>query len=127
MRASRCASLCEAPWYPGNQRVEHFNQKPRRKAEFIRPLNLVRSKAAMAGFRRPPDQSPGYGVTGRRDGSIHPAIRGATFFRSAPHAAQALALRVVRGHPWSRGVESSRNSLDTFHVSTIIEVWNHRD
>jgi hypothetical protein len=28
----------------------HFNQKPRRKAEFIKPLNLLRSKAGYGGL-----------------------------------------------------------------------------
>ena len=34
----------------GKPESEHFNQKPRRKAEFIKPLNLLRSKAGYGGL-----------------------------------------------------------------------------
>jgi len=34
----------------GKPEVEHFNQKPRRKAKFIMPLNTLRSKAGYGGL-----------------------------------------------------------------------------
>jgi hypothetical protein len=34
----------------GKAKVEHFNQKPRRKAEFMKPINLLKTKVwATAG------------------------------------------------------------------------------
>ena len=34
----------------GKPEVEHFNQKPRRKAEFMKPVNVLKSKAGYGGL-----------------------------------------------------------------------------